>query len=235
MLNSYLEKNYGKWLDKELSLLKNIDGKILDSKEKEDVLVQLGNLSRKPTSILKTLNDATIKEFFGEIKPPEKVEKKSTAKKIDTQSEDYIIIGKERNIPYKKAQCCNPENGNKIVWAIGMGVVTIHKFDCENMKRVKLDRRIPAHWNNAKIEWISIEIELTLRDKKWLLRQITDIFYQAGLDIESVHAEKIDEHTVKDYFTLSSEEEDYYLYERIVERMKFELPELLDSKLISVS
>jgi (p)ppGpp synthase/HD superfamily hydrolase len=47
-----------------------------------------------------------------------------------------------------------------------MGVVTIHKFDCENMKKVKLDRRIPARWSSAKIEGITIEIALTLRDKK---------------------------------------------------------------------
>ncbi len=235
ILSSYLEKNYGKWLDKELSLLKNIDGKVLDSKDKEDVLVQLGNLSRKPTSILKSINDTIIREFFWDIKPFERSEKKTSTRKTDQPNESYIIIGKERNIPYKKAQCCNPESGNKIVWAIGMGIVTIHKFDCENMKKVKLDRRIPAHWSDAKVEGITIEIVLTLRDKKWLLRQITDIFYQAGLDIGSVRAEKIDDTIIKDYFTLTSEEEDFYLYERLIERMKFELPELLHSELISIS
>ncbi len=235
IMSSYLEKNYGKWLDKELSLLKNIDWKVLDSKDKEDVLVQLGNLSRKPGSILKSINDTVIREFFGEVKPPEKIEKKTFTKKVDAPIESYIIIGKERNIPYKKAQCCNPQSGDKIVWAIGMGVVTIHKFDCENMKKVKLDRRIPAHWSDAKIEGITIEIVLTLRDKKWLLRQLTDIFYHAGLDIQSVRAEKVDAKTVKDYFTLISDEEDFYLYERLVERMKFELPEFIDAELISIS
>ena len=235
MLSSYLEKNYGKWLDKELSLLKNIDWKVLDSKDKEDVLVQLGNLSRKPWSILKNINDTVIREFFWEIKPPEKPEKKSSTKKIDTPSESYIIIGKERNIPYKKAKCCNPESGDKIVWAIGMRVVTIHKFDCENMKKVKLDRRIPAHWSDAKMEGMTIEIVLILKDKKWLLRQITDIFYHAGLDIASVRAEKVDAKTVKDYFTLTSDDEDFYLYERLIERMKFELPEFIDAELISIS
>jgi GTP diphosphokinase / guanosine-3',5'-bis(diphosphate) 3'-diphosphatase len=235
MLSTYLERNYGKWLDKELSLLKNIDGKVLDTKEKEDVLVQLGNLSRKPWSILKAINDATIKEFFWEIKPAEKTEKKIKIKKEWMPEEAYVIIGKERDIPYKKALCCNPESGDKIVGSIGTGVVTIHKFDCENMKKVKLDRRIPAYWSNAKIEGITIEIALTLMDKKWLLRQITEIFYHAGLNIESVKAEKINSHKVLDTFVLTSEEEDYYLYDRLIERMRFELPELLEAKLISLS
>ncbi len=39
-----------------------MDGKILDTKQKEDVLVQLGNLSRKPVSIVKALSDTIIKE-----------------------------------------------------------------------------------------------------------------------------------------------------------------------------
>jgi hypothetical protein len=46
-----MHKYYGITLDKELSILKNIDGKILDTKEKEDILVQIGNLSRKPVTI----------------------------------------------------------------------------------------------------------------------------------------------------------------------------------------
>lgn len=41
ILNAHLEKNYGKMLDKDLSMLKNLDGRILDTKAKEDVLVQL--------------------------------------------------------------------------------------------------------------------------------------------------------------------------------------------------
>jgi hypothetical protein len=50
-----------------------------------------------------------------------------------------------------------------------------------------------------------------------------------------VKAEKIDDEKVLDTFILTSEEEDYYLYDRLVERMRFELPELLEAKLISVS
>ena len=47
--------------------------------------------------------------------------------------------------------------------------------------------------------------------------------------------EKIDETTVLDTFVLTSDEEDYYLYERLVERMKFDLPEFVEATLISVS
>jgi len=62
ILNSYLQKTLGKTLDKELSILKNIDGRILDTKDKEDVLVQLGNLSRKPSSLLKGVVSEEMKK-----------------------------------------------------------------------------------------------------------------------------------------------------------------------------
>lgn len=78
ILNSYLIKNYVHHLDKELSILRNIDGHNLGMKEREDILVQLGNLSRKPTSILKVIHDELILKELGERKVEKnEVEKKS--------------------------------------------------------------------------------------------------------------------------------------------------------------
>ncbi len=234
ILNSYLERNYGKWLDKELSLLKNLDGKTLDTKQKEDVLVQLGNLSRKPGSILKALNDITIKEVLWEEKILAKTPEKPPRDKIKNEEEDTVIIGRERNIPYKMALCCSPKSGDRIVGAIGKGIITIHRFDCDNIERVSLARRIPARWSSMKIEGITIAMDVTFQDKRGLLRQVTDILYNTGLNIESLSTENIGDGKVIDHFILKWDEEDYYLYERLVERLRFDIPEMLDSKLISL-
>jgi GTP diphosphokinase / guanosine-3',5'-bis(diphosphate) 3'-diphosphatase len=243
ILNAYLEKNYGRGLDKELSLLKNIDGKTLDTKKKEDVLVQLGNLSRKPGSILKWLHDTTLKAQL----ETERILREDQAKSWRTKRlspdkkllpDELVIvpiIGKERDIPHKLAQCCSPEAGQKIVWVIGKSIITLHRFDCENMDRVTLSRRIPAHWSNAKIEGIRISMDLVFLDRRGLLRQLTDIFYQAGLDIESLSTENRSEGRVIDRFVLHSDEEDYYLYERLIERLKFDIPEFIEGKLVSIS
>lgn len=74
ILNSYVTKNYAHGLDKELSILRNIDGHTLDMKEREDVLVQLGNLSRKPSSILRVIHDEIIHAELGERRVDEKNE-----------------------------------------------------------------------------------------------------------------------------------------------------------------
>jgi (p)ppGpp synthase/HD superfamily hydrolase len=90
------------------------------------------------------------------------------------------------------ALCCNPKPGQRIVGAIGKGVVTIHRFDCENMDRVSLARRIPARWSSMKVDGIRIAVDLTFHDRRGLLRQLTDIFYKANLDIESVSTETLE-------------------------------------------
>lgn len=97
-------------MDKELSLIKVVDGKNLDMKEKEDVLVQIGNLSRKPGSLLKSINDVTIKNHFGERVEEPKTEKKKRSPKPLLNEIENVIIGRERDIPYKFAQCCVPKS-----------------------------------------------------------------------------------------------------------------------------
>lgn len=169
ILNAYLEKYYNKGLDKELSILKNVDGNILDTKKKEDYLVQIGNLSLKPGNLLKNISDSIIREQLGEkqeeiIEKKEKIEKKS-----DENSEGVeLIIGKERNIPHRIAQCCQPNSSHRhIVGVIGQGIVTIHAFDCENLEKIDLDRRIPAEWSNQiRDKKITLHIEIIFHDKK---------------------------------------------------------------------
>lgn len=240
ILAVYLKKNYDHELDKELSLLKNLDWHILDTKQREDVLVQLGNLSRKPSSILRAVHDLTIRDQLKISKS--KWEKTEDIKNLiipwdRTQAEDItIIIGKERDIPYKFAKCCDPKpTDRKIVWTIWQWIVTIHKVDCENMKKVELERRMPVRWSDEPENTsITFEIECIFHDKRWLLKELTEIFYQTGLDIHSAHAESLGNWLVRDRFVLQTQTEDYYIYERIESKLRFEIPELVESRLISM-
>ncbi len=237
ILNTYLEKNYGKWLDKDLHLLKNLDGRILDTKQKEDVLVQLGNLSHKPGSILRSIHDDIIEDLFGIKKSELRTEEqkpKRNKEHAETIDEVSVIIGKERDIPYKFAKCCNPTPSDKIIGYIGSGVITIHKFDCENIDRIQPDRRMPAHWSHIQTDGVMLEIECIFRDKIGLLRQVTEILYQAGINIESLTTTKLPDGNVSDRFVLHTDEEDYYLYDRLVERFRFAIPEFVEMRLISM-
>jgi (p)ppGpp synthase/HD superfamily hydrolase len=83
ILNSYLQKHFGKGLDKDMSLLKVIDGRELDTKGKEDLLVQIGNLSRKPGSVIRAIREAHGIPY----EKSEKSEAPSTASKTSKAGE----------------------------------------------------------------------------------------------------------------------------------------------------
>ena len=239
ILATYLKKNYDYALDKELSILKNIDGHNLDTKKKEDVLVQLGNLSRKPSSILRAIHDEIIHSELG-MKKSEILETKSEKPKKSEKKvheEVSVIIGKERDIPYKFAQCCNPTvTDRRIVWAIGQWIVTIHTIECENVSKIGIDRRIPVRWSDDKENnSIIFVMECDFRDKKWLLLEITKILYNAWVNIKDISSQILENGIVRDRFTLEIEDEDYYIYERIDARMRFDIAELVETRLISMS
>ncbi|MBC7503608.1 bifunctional (p)ppGpp synthetase/guanosine-3',5'-bis(diphosphate) 3'-pyrophosphohydrolase [Candidatus Gracilibacteria bacterium] len=241
ILNGYLTKNYAHGLDKELSILRNIDGHNLDMKEREDILVQLGNLSRKPNSILRVIHDEIIQTELGERKIDDKnitgKKKPSEEKGTGIPNGTYVIIGKARDIPYKLAKCCEPTPENKrIVGAIGQGIITIHRVDCENIKKIELERRMLAKWSDDDQQsGIIFVIECTLMDKRGLLMELTTLLYGMGLGIKSVTTDTISSGQVKDTFTLEYSEDDYYIYDRLEARFRFEIKELIEMKLISMN
>jgi GTP diphosphokinase / guanosine-3',5'-bis(diphosphate) 3'-diphosphatase len=240
MLSGYLKRHYDHELDRDLSILKNIDGHNLDMRQREDILVQLWNLSRKPWSILKALHDETIRaQLWTKIASEKNIQKwEKTKKKPPIDHEEItVIIGKERDIPYRFAKCCKPTPmDKKIVGAIWQGSVTIHRFDCKNVEKIELERRMPVRWSTEEENLsIQFEIECIFRDKRGLLMELTEIFYNTGLNIKSVIAEDLWNGTVKDIFILETSDEDYYIYERLESRLKFEIPELIESRLISLS
>lgn len=235
ILDSYLEKNYWKWLDKEMSILKVVDGNVLDTKQKEDILVQLGNLSRKPSSLLKSIHDVYINEILGEKITEVVPEKKSKKDEKIKTSENFnkIFIGKEANIPYKIAQCCNPtENDKKIIGIIGQGQITIHNLTCPNVEKTELDRRINASWNSfSEKQKIIFEMKVSFADKKWMLMKITTLLY--NLDLNIISFETFSENNlVFDIFRLEIETDDYYFAERLEHKIRFEIPEIKNIEII---
>lgn len=236
-----MEKFYGKGLDKELSVLRILDGATLDTKQKEDVLVQIGNLSRKPGSVLKSMHDDLIKEILGDkiLEEPVSTEGKKSKKKESSHTEHATaIIGKERDIPYRTAQCCHPTSDDKkIVGVIGQGIVTLHRFDCPEVDKVELERRIPARWSDMpEGNTVNFTIDITFSDRKGMLMRLTQVFYQLGLNIQSFSTDRVDPYTVKNRFIFETEDDDYYIYERLEARLRFEMPEdIRDIQLIHMA
>jgi GTP pyrophosphokinase len=148
-----------------------------------------------------------------------------------------VIIGKARDIPYKIAKCCEPTHENRrIVGAIGQGIITIHRVDCDNVTKIELERRMLAKWSDdTEDSGIVFDIECTLRDKRGLLMELTTLLFHMGISIRSVTTEDIGSGQVRDIFTLEYSEDDYYIYDRLEARFRFEIDELIDMRLISMN
>lgn len=86
-----------------------------------------------------------------------------------------------------------------------------------------------------------VTFELYFREKFGIMHTLLDIFYRMKLNIERIEQvhenDRYDQEDemIKLVFELSSAEEDYYLFERIRERIELILPEYESSRLIEIS
>lgn len=79
-------------------------------------------------------------------------------------------------------------------------------------------------------------MEVLVENKIGVLRKISDIFYLMLINIEEISQKVEGEHgeLARLYLLVSVNEEDYYLYERLVERMKLGIPEFKQAQLIEI-
>ena len=66
------------------------------------------------------------------------------------------------------------------------------------------------------------------------MKEFTEIFYHMELNIEDIQIQTLSNGLKKNIFTLRSDDEDYYLYERLSERIRFIIPDIKDLELISI-
>jgi GTP pyrophosphokinase len=232
ILNSYLEKHFGKSLDKELSILKNLDGRVLDTKAKEEVLLQVGNLSRRPASVIRSL-----REEWGLPHPHSEEEIPAHAPKPKAPAEETaeLIIGGEKGITYRLAHCCSPKPGDRVVGYSSRLGITIHRVGCQSLRKGTFDRFIPASWGGKERTEMVFKVEMVFENRIGVLRKLTDIFFLMKINILEISQKSENSgKSARILFSLRTEEEDYYLYERLVERIRLGIPEFRESKLIEM-
>lgn len=232
ILNSYLHKTFGKTLDKDMTLLKVLDGRELDTKGKEEILIQVGNLSRKPGSVIRAIREAHGIPYERQPKPEPQKPKFEKKESSDVQE---IVIGGERGIPHRIANCCLPKPGDRIVGYTSRFGITIHKVDCGSLRKGAFDRYIPATWSGSPASELRLSVEMVFENRIGVLRKLTDIFYLMKINIVGISMKNESGGKIaRAYLELHTEEEDYYMYERLVERIRLAIPEFKEATLISL-
>lgn len=236
ILNSHLRKHFNKTLDKDLSLLKFVDGKTLDTEGRENILVQLGNLSRKPSSVTRSILGNSNSELH-KIRDLQEQSHKDQKQPYEAKTEESIkelIIGGEKNIPYRIANCCSPEFGDKVVGYITRNGVRIHKIDCASLKQKDFDRYIPAYWEGTNGQGLYIRSEMVFENKIGVLKKLTEILFLMGINIDEMTVQTSKDGLSYIMFSLKIEEEDYYLFDRLMGRVRHSIPEFREGKLLEM-
>jgi GTP pyrophosphokinase len=153
------------------------------------VALALGDLG--PSQVSRTLHD----HAQALVSPPEHASLVTRRPSIPAAKTPFTVEG-VGNLLSQIARCCQPVPGDDIVGYLTRGRgVSIHRASCPSLQRLVVrqpDRMLPVEWGRGKAS--SYEVDITLRafDRKWLLKDLTNVIAQLGVNILGVQS-RVDE------------------------------------------
>lgn len=228
ILNKLLEKVWLEKLDKDLIQLKNLDDRNYSVEERNEILEQVWNFSTNPSSIIKKI----LK--FKNIKINQEKSKWDKEKFLELENKDNhqreIVIGWERNIPYKIWTCCDWNLWSKIVAYINSKwVITIHNRECKVLEKHTKDRLLSAHYLWDELNNIIFDINLILINRIWLLKDLSLILFDMNINTLEISSTKMSLDKMSLFLKLEILDHDYLIIDRFLDRVKLKLWEHLDS------
>jgi GTP pyrophosphokinase len=105
------------------------------------------------------------------------------------------------------ARCCHPVPGDKIIGYVTRSRgVTIHRQDCYNvLHEDEKERLIAVGWEPTDSLY-PVNIQVEAWDRVGLIRDVTTVVAEEGVNIASVSSVHHNDHTVIEYFTLQTKD-----------------------------
>lgn len=228
IMNRYLEKSGLQVFDKDMTVLKVLDGRELNTEDRWQLLEQIGNFSITPASLMRRI----LKELKIRYEPRNK--KISDATWVEHGNEEEkkpeIIIWWEDGIPYKTCKICLKDKAlEQIVAHINSrGFFTIHTRDCPILKGVNSERLMNAYVDGE--ESLSLfKLSLTLENKIGMMKIISETLFQMEINIDELHSKKIAANQTMLEMSLEILDYNYLIVDRFIERIRFLLGDALIS------
>lgn len=146
-------------------------------KDVDDFFAAIGSGNLSPSQIIAKL-------VVREERPEELVEVRPS-KKISPASITVLGVG---DLVTHLANCCHPLPGDKIIGYITQGRgVTVHRRDCPNIvNEVERERLVEVDWGGVE-QVYPVAIEVNAWDRIGLLRDISVIIAEEGVNITDFH------------------------------------------------
>ncbi len=146
-------------------------------------------------------NKFSVAELVDKLKPETKEEEKeiedlddlieknssspsNTGEGVKVKGMDGLLV--------KIANCCNPVPGDEIVGYITRGRgVSVHRRDCPNLKNLlenDKERITEVEWNVEQQSTYQVELRIEALDKKALLKDLTTVISESGVNIASINS-----------------------------------------------
>lgn len=219
ILNKHLEKYNLDKLDKDMTALKNIDDRELSVEERYDLLEQVWNFSTNPWALVRKIFKAKNLHFksLTEKKTP-------VIREVEKKESKEIIIGSEKNIPYKIGVCCEESLSDKIVAYINSKwVITIHNRDCKTLSRLNKERLLSAYFEGDELNNIILEIKFIFANKLWVLKSLSDILFEMGMNTLEISSKRPTLDKTELSLKLEIQDHDYLIIDRFLDRVKLEI------------
>jgi GTP pyrophosphokinase len=180
-------------VDKELSRLAlehtSIDevAEALKYKSLEDMYAAVGFGDRSSQSVA-----SAALALEREKSPPEEPPVPSTAPVTRRKgSASGLSLDGVDDILGKRARCCNPVPGDKVIGFISRGRgITIHRRDCAHVKRIsEPERLVDIDWGPSARETFMVDVAIVADDRPGLLRDLSTVVTQSGVDVTAARAE----------------------------------------------
>jgi tetratricopeptide (TPR) repeat protein len=149
----------------------------------EDLHLALALGDVGPSQISRALHDHAQAEQPKEAPKPAPVRRKS-----DT-GQQFTVEG-VGNLMTQLARCCQPVPGDAIVGYLTRGRgVSIHREGCASAQRLlaaQPERFLPVNWGDAVTSRYEVNVQVRAYDRKWLLKDLTNIVAQSDVNILSI-------------------------------------------------
>jgi GTP pyrophosphokinase len=168
----------------------------LDNAEELQLALALGDLG--PSQVSRALHEhaQAALQALAPAKPAERAPPKPVARPRSADAASRFTVEGVGNLLSQLARCCQPVPGDAIVGYLTRGRgVSIHRRNCASLQRLigaQPERELPVNWGQAASSRYEANVQIRAYDRKWLLKDITNVIAQAEVNILSVssHADE---------------------------------------------
>lgn len=191
--NVLLEKLGLEKLDENLSFLKYYKSRNIPLKERESILEELGVGTVTANTVFRNVTGKSPETYFVSRSTKNGSRKNSILPKKNSRAPvntPRLLIGGERNMPYRLSSCCKPKLTDQIVGYITkIKGISIHKVTCAFVANSPVERLLEARLESVvsqeDLPGYYVSLLLDIQETRGYLKKIVEYFNQQKVTIFS--------------------------------------------------